>query len=139
MCQRLRLSSFGFPNETGLEISVRHCMSEGMPELESVAPNASPQSLQRREKRNENVLAACRLTMPGRMVLSARRELEIVHQEAAAPGLSPTDRACLVSASIKLRDQLMDLLSLPKRPAAAGKGKPTAPMLDVSPTAPDLS
>jgi len=72
------------------------------------------------------------------MVLSARRELEIVHQEAAAPGLSPADRACLVSTSIKLRDQLMDLLSLPKRPAAAGKGKPNAPMLDVSPTPPDL-
>ncbi len=113
-------------------------MSEGMSELESVAPNASPQSLARRAKRNENVLAACRLTMPGRMVLSARRELEIVHQEAAVPGLSPTDRACLVSTSVKLRDQLMDLLSLPKRPAAAGKGKPNAPMLDVSPTPPDL-
>lgn len=73
------------------------------------------------------------------MVLSARRELEIVHQEAAAPGLSPADRACLVSTSVKLRDQLMDLLSLPKRPAAAGKGKQSSPMLDVSPTAPDLS
>ena len=114
-------------------------MSEGMSELESVAPNASPQSLARRAKRNENVLAACRLTMPGRMVLSARRELEIVHQEAASPGLSPTDRACLVSTSVKLRDQLLDLLSLPKRPAAAGKGKASAPMLDVSPTTPDLT
>ena len=113
--------------------------SDPMPELESVAPEASPQSLARRAKRNENVLAACRLTMPGRMVLSARRELEIVHQEAASPGLSPTDRACLVSTSVKLRDQLMDLLSLPKRPAAAGKGKLSAPMLDVSPTAPDLT
>lgn len=113
--------------------------SDPMPELESVAPNASPQSLQRREKRNEAILSACRLTLPGRMVLSARRELEIVHAEAAAPGLSPADRACLIGSSVKLRDQLLDLLGIPRRPAAAGKGKPSAPMLDVSPTPPDLS
>ncbi len=107
-----------------------------MPELESVAPNASPQSLARRAKRNENVLAACRLTLPGRMVLSARRELEVVHQEASAPGLDPAHRAALIGAACKLRDQLSDLLSMPKRPAAAGKGKPTAPILDVSPAGP---
>ena len=104
-----------------------------MPELESVAPNASPQSLARRVKRNEAVLAVARLTLPGRMVLSARRELEAVHQEASAPGLDPADRAALVGAACKLRDQLADLLALPRRPSAAGKGKPSAPMLDVSP------
>jgi hypothetical protein len=111
-----------------------------MSELESVAPNASPQSLARRDKRNQAILSAARLTLPGRMVLSARRELEVVHQEASAPGLDPAHRASLVGASVKLRDQLMDLLSLPKRPATAGKGKPTAPMLDVSPGSdlPDL-
>ena len=107
-----------------------------MPELESVAPNASPQSLARRAKRSESVLAACRLTLPGRMVLSARRELEVVHQEASAPGLDPAHRAALIGAACKLRDQLSDLLSMPKRPAAAGKGKPTAPILDVSPAGP---
>lgn len=72
------------------------------------------------------------------MVLSCKRELDTVHAEAVTPGLDPAHRASLVSASVKLRDQLMDLLSLPKRPAAAGKGKQSAPMLDVSPTAPDL-
>jgi len=108
-----------------------------MPELESVAPNASPQSLARRAKRNEAVLSAARLTLPGRMVLSARRELEIVHQEAIAPGLDPAHRASLVSASVKLRDQLLDLLGTPKRPASApGKSRPSAPMLDVSPVGP---
>jgi hypothetical protein len=107
-----------------------------MPELESVAPNASPQSLARRAKRSESVLAACRLTLPGRMVLSARRELEVVHAEASAPGLDPAHRAALIGAACKLRDQLSDLLSMPKRPAAAGKGKPTAPILDVSPAGP---
>lgn len=115
-------------------------MSEGMPELESVAPNASPQSLARRAKRNESVLAACRLTLPGRMVLSARRELEVVHQEASAPGLDPAHRAALIGAACKLRDQLADMLAMPRRPAAAGKGKSSAPILDVSPSAapPDL-
>ncbi len=107
-----------------------------MPELESVAPNASPQSLARRAKRNEAVLSAARLTLPGRMVLSARRELEIVHQEAIAPGLDPAHRASLVSASVKLRDQLLDLLGTPKRPASAPGGKRQAVLVDVSPVGP---
>ena len=75
------------------------------------------------------------------MVLSAKRELDAVHQEASAPGLDPADRAALIGAACKLRDQLADLLALPRRPSAAGKGKPSAPMLDVSPgvaTPPDL-
>lgn len=109
-----------------------------MSELESVAPNASPQSLARRAKRNEAVLSAARLTLPGRMVLSARRELEVVHQEASAPGLDPAHRASLVGASVKLRDQLMDLLAMPKRPASAPGGKRQALLVDVSPGSPDL-
>ena len=112
-----------------------------MPELESVAPNASPQSLARREKRNQAILAAARLTLPGRMVLSARRELEVVHQEASAPGLDPAARASLVGASVKLRDQLMDLLGTQKRPAAVPGRRPAQVLLDVSPgisTPPDL-
>jgi len=40
---------------------------------------------------------------------------------------------------VTVQDQLLDLLGIPRRPAAAGKGKSNAPMLDVSPTAPDLS
>jgi hypothetical protein len=67
------------------------------------------------------------------MVLSAKRELEIVHQEAIAPGLDPAHRASLVSSAVKLREQLMDLLGTPKRPASAPGGKRTTPMLDVSP------
>lgn len=112
-----------------------------MPRLESVAPSASPQSLQRRAQRNGTILAAARLTMPGRMVLSAKRELDAVHAEASAPGLSPADRACLVNASCKLRDQLIDLLGIPRRPASGSGKRPSAPMLDVSPgvaTPPDL-
>jgi hypothetical protein len=107
-----------------------------MPRLESVAPNVSPQSLARRSVRNESVLAAARLTLPGRMVLSAKRELEIVHQEAIAPGLDPAHRASLVSSAVKLREQLMDLLGTPKRPASAPGGKRSQVLVDVSPSGP---
>ena len=112
-----------------------------MPKAESVAPNFSPQALARRERRNEGILAAARLTLPGRMVLSCKRELDTVHRESIAPGLDPAQRASLVGASVKLRDQLMDLLALPRRPAAGGSGKKGQVVLDVSPSAsapPDL-
>ena len=74
------------------------------------------------------------------MVLSAKRELDTVHREAIAPGLDPAHRASLVGAAVKLREQLMDLLSMPKRPASSPGGKRQAPMLDVSPgpSLPDL-
>lgn len=111
-----------------------------MPKAESVAPNFSPQSLARRERRNEGVLAAARLTLPGRMVLSAKRELDTVHREAIAPGLDPAHRASLVGASVKLRDQLMDLLGTQKRPAAMPGNKRAQVLVDVSPgpSLPDL-
>ena len=74
--------------------------------------------------------------MPGRMVLSAKRELDTVHAEASAPGLTPSERAALIGSACKLRDQLIDLLGIPRRPAAAGNRKASTPTLDVSPAAP---
>ncbi len=70
------------------------------------------------------------------MVLSCKRELDTVHAEAVAPGLDPAHRASLVGAACKLREQLMDLLAMPKRPASTPGGKRPAPMLDVSPAGP---
>jgi hypothetical protein len=74
------------------------------------------------------------------MVLSAKRELDTVHAEAVAPGLDPAHRASLVGAAVKLREQLMDLLSMPKRPASAPGGKRSQVLVDVSPgpSLPDL-
>lgn len=43
------------------------------------------------------------------------------------------DRISAARAMVTVQDQLIDLLGIPRRPAAAGKGKPSAPMLDVSP------
>jgi hypothetical protein len=70
------------------------------------------------------------------MVLSAKRELDTVHREAIAPGLDPAHRASLIGASVKLRDQLMDLLGTQKRPASAPGGKRQALLVDVSPSGP---
>jgi hypothetical protein len=70
------------------------------------------------------------------MVLSCKRELDTVHAEAVAPGLDPAHRASLVGAAVKLRDQLMDLLAMPKRPAASPGGKRQAVLVDVSPSGP---
>ena len=70
------------------------------------------------------------------MVLSCKRELDTVHAEAVAPGLDPAHRASLVGAAVKLREQLMDLLGTPKRPASAPGGKRQAVLVDVSPSGP---
>jgi hypothetical protein len=74
------------------------------------------------------------------MVLSAKRELDTVHAEAVAPGLDPAHRASLVGASVKLRDQLMDLLAMAKRPASSPGNKRAQVLVDVSPGSglPDL-
>ena len=73
------------------------------------------------------------------MVLRLRRvagDLSDIAQDPASP---TPDRISAAKAMVSVQDQLLDLLAIPKRPAAAGKGKASAPMLDVSPTAPDLT
>jgi hypothetical protein len=73
------------------------------------------------------------------MVLRLRRvagDLGDLAQDPAAPA---QDRISAAKAMVTVQDQLIDLLGIPRRPAAAGKGKLSAPMLDVSPTAPDLT
>jgi hypothetical protein len=70
------------------------------------------------------------------MVLSCKRELDTVHAEAVAPGLDPAHRASLVGAAVKLREQLMDLLAMPKRPASSPGNKRAQVLVDVSPSGP---
>jgi hypothetical protein len=59
---------------------------------------------------------------------------------AENPAAPADERISAAKAVVSVQDQLIDLLGIPRRPAAAGKGKPTAPILDVSPSAapPDL-
>jgi len=55
--------------------------------------------------------------------------MEDLIEDVNAPA---SDRIAAARAMVTVQDQLIDLLGIPRRPAA-GKGKPSAPMLDVSP------
>lgn len=77
-------------------------------------------SLTRRQNRGNVVMQLSRATMPGQMVLQCRRELEHAHKLSRATS-DPQAFSTLSQSACRLRDQLMDLLQLPKRPAG---GKP---------------
>jgi hypothetical protein len=71
------------------------------------------------------------------MVLRLRRvagDLGDIAENAAAPA---EERISAAKAMVSVQDQLIDLLGIPRRPASAsGKGKSSAPILDVSPAGP---
>jgi hypothetical protein len=92
-----------------------------------------------REARTGTILSVARATLPAQMVLRLRRMAADLGDLACDGAATNPDRIAAARAVVSVQDQLMDLLAIPKRPAsAAGKGKPTAPMLDVSPGSPDL-
>ena len=110
-----------------------------MPSLDKFTPEVTPKSLSMREARTGTILSVARAPLPAQMVLRLRRMAADLG-DLACDGAAPAqDRIAAARAVVSVQDQLIDLLSLPKRPAAAGKGKLSAPMLDVSPTAPDLT
>jgi hypothetical protein len=117
-----------------------HCRSLSvMPSLEKATPDVTPKSLAMREHRTGTILSVARATLPAQMVLRLRRvagDLSDIAQDPAAPA---QDRISAAKAMVSVQDQLLDLLGIPKRPAAAGKGKPSTLMLDVSPPPPDLT
>lgn len=110
-----------------------------MPIMEKSYPNTDGRSLSRREGRSQVVITLARATLPGQMVLRLRRVAEDMSNLAQDPASPADERISAAKAMVTVQDQLIDLLGIPRRPAAAGKGKQSAPMLDVSPTAPDLS
>ena len=110
-----------------------------MPIMEKSYPNTDGRSLSRREGRSQVVITLARATLPGQMVLRLRRVAEDMSNLAQDPASPADERISAAKAMVTVQDQLIDLLGIPRRPAAAGKGKASAPMLDVSPTAPDLS
>ena len=111
-----------------------------MPALEKSYPNMDGKSLSRREGRSQVVVALARATLPGQMVLRLRRSAETMGELVENPSAPAEERIAAARAMVTLQDQLIDLLGIPRRPAAAGKGKASAPILDVSPSAapPDL-
>jgi hypothetical protein len=70
---------------------------------------------------------------PGMIALRLRRcavDMAELAQDAGSPA---PDRIAAAKALVAIQAQMMEVIGWSKRPAAAGKSKPTAPMLDVSP------
>jgi len=116
-----------------------HC--HAMPTLENKLPEVNHRTLTRRAARSQAVVGIARATLPGQMVLRLRRSAETMGELVENPAAPAEERIAAARAMVTLQDQLIDLLGIPRRPASAAGGKrPTAPILDVSPSAapPDL-
>jgi len=107
-----------------------------VPTLENKLPEVNHRTLTRRAARSQAVVGIARATLPGQMVLRLRRSAERMAdliEDVTAPA---PDRIAAARAMVTVQDQLIDLLGIPRRPAAAGGKRPAAPTLDVSPAAP---
>ena len=107
-----------------------------MPTLENKLPEVNHRTLTRRAARSQAVVGIARATLPGQMVLRLRRSAERMAdlvEDVTAPA---PDRISAAKAMVSLQDQLIDLLGIPRRPAAAGGKRISAPTLDISPAAP---
>ena len=98
-------------------------------------------SLSRRARRSGVALALARASEPGQMALRLRRSARDMEDLASDPNLSAADRIAATKALVSVQAQMLELIGWTKRPASAAGGKrPSAPILDVSPSAapPDL-
>jgi hypothetical protein len=75
-------------------------------------------SMGRREARAARTAKILKATLPSRMMLAARREMFAAHRLAIDETAPAAVRLTAMQAGVKLRDQLLDLLGVPKRPAA---------------------
>ena len=104
-----------------------------MPSLDKATPEVTPQSPRARDGRTGTILAVSRATLPAQMVLRLRRMAADLG-DLACDGAAPAEnRIAAAKAVVSVQDQLIDLLGIPRRPAAAGGKRSSAPMLDVSP------
>ena len=101
--------------------------------MEKSYPNTDGKSLSRREGRSRVVVSLARATLPGQMVLRLRRAAETMGGLVQDPEVPASDRVAALRALVAAQDQLLDLLSIPRRPAASTGKRPAAPTLDVSP------
>jgi hypothetical protein len=114
-----------------------------MPTLENRLPNLSNRALTRRAARSQAVIGIARATLPGQMVLRLRRSAETMGDLVDNPAAPADERIAAAKAMVTLQDQLIDLLGIPRRPAAStGRGKSSIP-IDISPATlvppPDLT
>lgn len=107
----------------------------GVPLIENKLPSESPKALLRRQHRALVVMDTQRVSTPARLVLDARDEARRLHDRLreSIPTASPADILALASAAVKVRSQLLDLLSLPTRPRGESRRRLlTLPPSDVS-------
>jgi hypothetical protein len=107
-----------------------------MPILEKSYPAMDGKSLSKRAARSGVVLSLARASLPGQMVLRLRRMAADLGDLACDGSAPAPDRIAAARAVVSVQDQLIDLLGIPRRPAATGGKRPTAPILDVSPAGP---
>lgn len=109
-----------------------------MPSLSKWTPGMGSKALSVREHRSNAVMHTQRITLPARMVIDARAEATALHGRIvrACASADPADLQALpalVGAAVKVRSQLLDLLSLPTRPRGESRRRMlTLPPGDVS-------
>jgi len=101
-----------------------------MANLENRVAGADRRSLSKRIDRQQKVIGVMRGTQPAQMLLHLRREERTLHRHMLA---APDDATLcsLVSAAATVRNQILDLISWPKRPASAPMkpgGRPLIPV-----------
>lgn len=62
-----------------------------------------------------------RITQPAQMAMACRRELACMAEIVKDDTAPTSDRVAAVGACVKVRDQLLELLAIPRRPAASSK------------------
>lgn len=104
-----------------------------MPYMEKSYPATDGKSLSRRAARSGVVLSLARASLPGQMVLRLRRTADSLGELCLDPTAPAPDRIAAARAMVSVQDQLIDLLGIPRRPAAGnGKGRSSIP-IDVGP------
>lgn len=71
-------------------------------------------------------MALMRASEPAAMMLACRREWLAMTELARDGSLEVSDRVAALGGAVKVRDQLLELLSIPRRPVAAGKATRSA-------------
>ena len=101
-----------------------------MANLENRVASENRNRLQSRANRQQRVIGIMRSTLPAQMLLHLRREERTLHRHMLQ---APDDSTLcsLVSAAATTRNQILDLISWPKRPASAAHKPGSRPLIPV--------
>lgn len=104
-----------------------------MAALENRVTTANRNRMAQRADRQQRVIGVLRSTQPAQMLLHLRREERTLHRRMLqADKEADTQALCsLVSAAAATRNQILDLISWPKRPASAPHKLGQRPLIPV--------